>query len=298
MCLDGRSLLLRYCKEREIPHRPVGKLIVATDDEEILTLERLMQNARANGISDLEALTPQAVRKIEPAVLCTAAVLSPHTAIIDSHAYMNALQKDILDAGGQIIYSTQVYGGYAQPDGMILAIRHRQEPILVHATTTINCAGLTAPHVSAMMSGKKDLGLDYHRAVGHYFKLTGKESPFRRLIYPVPVSGGLGIHATLDMAGACRFGPDVYWETDEIGRRRFDMDYTFRADTATRKANFVRAIRRYYPDLNEDALHPDYVGIRPKAGAEGSNVDDFIFDGPSKHGAPGWFKSLLLSPRV
>lgn len=284
LCVRGRDLLYAYCAARGVPHRRCGKLIVATASHELERLEALAQRAAANGVHDLQWLDAAAARALEPALACAAALHSPSTGIIDSHALMLALQGDLERAGGMVVLhskvnSAKVLDGRAQ-EAILLEVN---EGTLLQARTVVNAAGLQACAVARRFSGLAARHVPTPCvAKGNYFTLTGK-APFRRLIYPVPQEGGLGVHLTLDLAGRAKFGPDVQWLKGGDG---FDAPDDFTVDAA-RAAAFYGAVRRYWPDLPGGALAPGYAGIRPKIKIDGAIADDFYIAGPQQHGVRG-----------
>jgi L-2-hydroxyglutarate oxidase LhgO len=273
LCLQGRERLYAYCRERGIRHQRVGKLIVAVAQAEIPTLEKYRAQALANGVDDLAWLTASQVLGLEPEVRCVRALFSPSTGIIDSHEYMLALRGDIEAAGGSVVLNTEVTGirrvaGAFEVDA--------DGAPAVSCRRLVNSAGLRAPELGRRIEGLPPAMVPQaHFAIGHYFMLQGG-SPFHRLVYPVAEKAGLGIHVTLDLAGAARFGPDVRW-IDGI-------DYAF---DESRRPAFATAIRRYYPALEEAKLKPAYTGIRPKIAGPGEPTADFLVQGPAEHGLAG-----------
>jgi L-2-hydroxyglutarate oxidase LhgO len=296
LCLRGRALLEEYAAHEDVPHARPGKLVVATSDDEVPALERLFVQARANGVHDLEWLDARAVAELEPAVHAVRALLSPSTGIVDSHALLAAYKRDALLLGARAFESVPVLGGRIEPAGITLELGGRS-PGAVRARAVVNAAGLRAPSVSRSIAGLEASAIPAeHYAKGHYFALAGPP-PFRRLVYPLPHDGGLGVHVTLDLAGNVRFGPDIDW-VDRV-------DYAF--DDA-RAGRFYTAIRRYYPALADGALRPAYTGIRPKLGPAGT-PNDFVLQGPTTTGAsgfvalygidsPGLTASLAIAERV
>jgi L-2-hydroxyglutarate oxidase LhgO len=280
LCVAGRDALYAYCAEHGVPHRRCGKLIVATDDSQIETLRGIQTKARANGVDNLELISRAQAQALEPEVACVAALLSPSTGIIDSHAYMLALQGDAEHAGAVFAFHSPVRRARVVDDGIELEVGDATAPdaapTVWHARRVVNCAGLHAPALAARIEGLAPAHVPTaHYAKGHYFTLTGR-ARFSRLIYPVPQPGGLGVHLTLDLQGQARFGPDVQW-VDGI-------DYSV---DARRADAFYDEVRRYWPALPDGALQPGYAGIRPKiAGAQSPSLD-FRFDGPCEHGVPG-----------
>ncbi len=288
MCVRGKELLYEYCENYRVPYERIGKIIVATSERQFETLRDYQRKAKENGAGELPWLSQHDVEKLEPAVLCRAAVLSPSTGIIDSHSFMLSLLGDLEAHNGIISYLTEVSaintnsGITVRCDGFELAPQ-----VLVNST------GLDAVALSPA-TGPEDRG---YFAKGHYYVLSGM-SPFNRLVYPVAEEGGLGVHVTLDLAHQTRFGPDVVW-TD-------GPDYTFETSNLDR---FIDAIRRYYPDLDATRLHTGYTGIRPKLGPADAPTSDFVINGPERTGvsgyvdlrgieSPGLTASLAIAERV
>jgi L-2-hydroxyglutarate oxidase LhgO len=275
MCVAGKRALYAYCRDHSIPHRNCGKLIVATSPKESEKLQSIKAHAKTNGVDDLQILTGEAARALEPALNCEAALLSPSTGIIDSHAYMLALRGDAEDAGAAIAFHTPLLGGRVDADGIEIDAGG-DAPTSLQCRLLVNAAGLDAPSVARGLDGMPlELIPPAYLAKGNYFSCSAR-APFSRLIYPVPEPGGLGVHLTLDMAGHARFGPDVEW-VDSI-------DY---AVDPARAERFYPAIRRYWPGLPDGALMPSYSGMRPKIVPPAVAVQDFMIQGPHDHGVDG-----------
>jgi L-2-hydroxyglutarate oxidase LhgO len=297
LCVAGREQLYAYCAERGIAHRQLGKLIVATSDADIATLERYRELARANGAGELRWVPPAEVREMEPEVVCVRAIHAPRTGIVDSHALMLALLGDLEARGGQVAYRSPLLSGAAIAGGFELRVGG-DEPSTLACAELVNCAGLAAPDVARTIDPLHLQDLPKARyAKGHYYSLTGA-APFRRLVYPVAEAAGLGVHVTLDLGGRAKFGPDVQWVES--------VDYAF---DDTRRARFAAAIRRYWPAVDEARLQPDYTGIRPKISGPGEPAADFRIDGPDAHGiaglvnlmgieSPGLTAALAIGERV
>lgn len=276
LCVEGRARLYQYCEARDIAHRRCGKLIIATSVDEEPQLEALRQKARANGVSDLIPLSPSEVREREPAVECVAALWSPSTGILDSHAFMLSLQADLESAGGMVVLKSPVLGGEVKAGRLIWDVRDASGTFLVSAKTTVNCAGLGGDRLARAVRGiDRDTVPTYRYAKGNYFALQG-HPPFRSLVYPLPGQHGLGIHATIDMGGAVRFGPDVEWVEDIV----YDVD-------PRRGAQFCEAIRAYWPGIAEHLLTPAYAGIRPKINGPSLPAADFVVLDEHQHKIPG-----------
>ena len=276
-CVAGRRELYRICAERGVPHLNCGKLIVATSAVEDDMLAGIKGRAEANGVEGMQVLTATEARVMEPNLVCTSALFSPTTGIVDSHGYMVALQGDAENAGAIFVFHSPVLGGRAVDGGVELDVGGA-EPMTVRARQVINSAGLHAPGLARKIAGMpSQLVPPTYYAKGNYFTLAGR-SPFSRLIYPVPVPGGLGVHLTVDLGGQARFGPDVEWVDDiqyEVDPRRAD--------------SFYAAVRRYWPDLKDGALQPGYSGIRPKIVPKGAPAQDFVLQGHAVHGVEGLF---------
>jgi len=275
LCVRGRELLYRYLDERGLPHRKLGKLIVATDDAQLEALEKLRLQGQSSGVEGLEWIDPAQAARLEPNLHCRGAVHSPHTGILDSHAFMLSLSGDLQSHAGSIALRSPLE--QARRVGDRWEIRTGgSEPHALRCDVLINAAGLGAQSVAARIEGYPAGRIPrLHLAKGNYFSLS-QRAPFGRLIYPMPGEGGLGIHLTLDLGGAARFGPDVEW----VEQVDFDID-------VSRAHSFYPSIRTYWPHLPDGALQPAYAGVRPKLSGPGEAPQDFVIEGPELHGLPG-----------
>jgi L-2-hydroxyglutarate oxidase LhgO len=264
LCVEGSQLLYEYCQSHWVPHARTGKLIVAVDLAQEEQLAEIEARAARNQTKALSWLTQAKARELEPVIKCSSALWSPASGILDTHRYMLALQGDIEAASGIFVLRNRIVRSEQSEQGLACEIESPGERTWISARLVVNCAGLSAWEVARALSETCGDVPPRFLAKGHYFILAGR-SPFRHLVYPVPVSGGLGTHVTIDLAGACRFGPDVSW-IDEI-------DYTF---SPGRKSSFVESIRRYWPDLPAERLQEGYVGIRPKLVGPGGSDADFM----------------------
>jgi L-2-hydroxyglutarate oxidase LhgO len=276
LCVAGRDLLYGYCAERGIPHRRCGKFTVATGDDQAATLEKIAANGSANGVLDLEWLDGGEARRAEPQLQCVRALSSPSTGIIDSHSLMQSLLAEAEAGGAGIAYGTAVTAMRPTPAGMEIAV-NEDPAAAARARLVVNSAGLQAARVAGCIQGFPHEHIPKIRfAKGSYFGLSGA-SPFSRLVYPVPKPAGhLGIHMTIDLSGAARFGPDTEW----VERIDYAVD-------PKRVALFAEVIRDYWPGLDASRLYPAYAGIRPKISAEGEASRDFSISGPQAHGVAG-----------
>jgi L-2-hydroxyglutarate oxidase LhgO len=275
LCIEGRDALYRFCAEHGVPHRRIGKLVVATGQEQIPALGALAATARRNGVR-IQPVTAEQIRKLEPALRAVAGLLSPDTGIIDSHALMQALQGEAEAHGAVTVLRAPVHDARVTECGFELETGGT-EPGKLSARYFVNAAGLGAHLLSRRLAGlSPDTVPAIHMAKGVYFTLRSR-SPFHRLVYPLPDALTLGVHVTLDLAGRARFGPDLEWVNQ--------IDYSI--DPGRARA-FAAAIRRYWPDLPEGALDPGYAGIRPKIQGPGEPPRDFLIQGPQEHGVPGF----------
>jgi len=278
LCRRGADMLYRYCATRGVEARRVGKLVVATDPDQEEKLEVIARNAQANGVEDLVRMSEPEARALETDLRCRSALLSPSTGIVDSHSLMLALQGDAEAGGVGFAFNARIEGGALTEGGVVLHIRDRDsaEALSLRAKVFVNAAGLGAVAIARAIEGFPQAAVPpFHLARGCYFALAGS-APFCRLIYPIPVAGGLGVHLTLDLGGQARFGPDVEWVREES----YEVD-TRRADS------FYAEIRRYWPQLAAGSLVPAYAGIRPKITGPGEPAADFRIDSPQEHGVAG-----------
>lgn len=277
LCIKGRDLLYQYCQERHISHKKCGKLIVACSDQDIETLTAIQQKAKANGVNNLSFLDRRQVLEKEPDLDVIGGLFSPSTGIIDSHNFMLSLLGDIENNGGIFVPRSEFTKGEITGDKFTLTICDTEsgEAFKIQARSLINAGGLHASFLLKNLKGfpPQQIPKTYY-AKGSYFSLSSK-APFNHLIYPVPETGGLGIHLTLDMGGHAKFGPNVEWVNDI-------SDYA--VDEGLRDV-FFENIRKYWPGIKKEALVPGYSGIRPKIMPEGQ-TGDFYIQPHKEHGIP------------
>ena len=269
LCVEGRRRLYEYCEAKHIPHRRCGKLLVATHPGQVEKLDAVRAAAVANGVTDLEKLSAYDVHRLEPQVQALAGFLSPSTGIVDSHAFMLALRGDLEAAGGAIATHCRCTAAKHEGATLRLTCATADGPFMLRARTVVNAAGLHATRVARLLGAPEEAIPRPHFAKGNYFAYSGR-SPFTHLVYPLPEDAGLGVHATLDLAGRVRFGPDVEWLRDDV-----DPDSLDYAVDPTRSAAFYGAIRSYWPALADRSLEPAYSGIRPKISGRGEPAADF-----------------------
>lgn len=278
-CVDGRDLLYDRCSRFGIPHRRLGKLVVATSEEEIPKLERIRDQALANGAGGIVWRDADAVRALEPRVRATAAVWSPNTGIIDAHALVESYRAELGARGGTVVLRTEVLGLAAGPGGWrVDTVGPDGKGFAFDVPHLVNAAGLASDRVAAMAGIDIDeQAWRLHYCKGDYFAAAPSLGALtQRLVYPVPVDGGLGAHVTIDLGGRFRFGPDA----------EFVEDLSYEVDPAKRAA-FAEAVRRYLPEVRAEHLEPDMAGIRPKRVGPGGPFADFVIEETSHLGAPG-----------
>ncbi len=269
LCVRGRDLLYGFCAERGVAHKRLGKIIFAANEAELGILDGIAARAAAAGVT-LARLGASEAAALEPALAVAGALHSPLTGIVDVHALMLAMLGEIEALGGQLVCAAPVTSVRREGGGWAVTAGGATATVL-HARHVVNAGGLAAQDVARAIEGMEPARIPERSLVrGVYFAYDGAV-PFRRLVYPVPVPGGLGTHLTLDLAGRGRFGPD----TEAVDR----IDYHVDPD---RHGAFVAAARKIWPDLDPARLRPDYAGIRPKVPG-----GDFVIAGPADHGLDG-----------
>lgn len=268
LCMEGKQLLYQYCQRHGVGYQRIGKLIVANDEGERQALLGLQMNAQKSGLL-LNYLDARELNEKEPELRGLAALYSESSGIVDVNALCHQLAADVLEKGSYIAVQQTVTGVWQDDKEFVIEINHNDK---VRCTYLINAAGLNAQAIAKMLHCQHIPPL--YLCKGQYFSYQG-ESPFSHLVYPLPMvnNQGLGIHATLDMAGQCRFGPDSQYITQ--------LDYS--SDEA-QKAQFVAAIQRYFPAVDEQKLQADFCGIRPKLAGPNQAMQDFVIHGKQHHG--------------
>ena len=296
LCVAGNAMLYDYCQAHHIGHRRCGKLIVATTTSQLAQLDNIARQGAVNGVTGLRRLSREQALAMEPELDCVGALYSPNTGIVDSHALMLQLQADLEAASGILVLNCPV-AHIKNAGGAIEVIA--ADGAVLGTTMVVNAAGLSAPALARHVDG---LGAEHmptaFYAKGNYFSLAG-HSPFAHLVYPVPEAAWLGVHATLDLGGRVKFGPDVQWVASAA-----DLSVD-----AARGDAFYAEVRKYWPALKDGALQPSYAGIRPKLQGAGQASSDFVIQGPADHGvaglvnlfgieSPGLTASLALAEHV
>ncbi len=297
LCVAGKHALYDFCETFAVEHRRVGKILVATDESQLPLLDEFRALAAGNDVKDLALLSSSDVTALEPEVVCVGALMSPSTGIIDVHDYLLALLGDGERHGVSVAFCSALSSATVSDRGITVEVSG-EAGFRLQCDVLINAAGLSAQQVASSIRGmpKACVPPTYY-AKGNYFYLT-TPSPFKHLVYPMPTRGSLGVHVSFDTAGRCRFGPDIHWVESleyNVVERRLDEFYT--------------SVRRYWPGLPDDALAPDYTGIRPKLTREGEPAADFVIQTHEDHGidglvnlfgieSPGLTASLAIADRV
>ena len=279
LCVEGNRLLYEYCEKYDVPHNRLTKIIVAMLPEEVPHLEKILATGRQNGV-ELEMITGDKSRELEPHVPAVAALFSPSTGVLSAHGLMDALLHEARSKGATFQSSAEVVGLHKRASDFEVSI---QTPGGVETFTServINAAGLECDTVASLAGIDPDAaGYRLHYCKGSYFSVTASKSHLvSRLVYPVPTSVSLGVHALVDVAGRVRFGPDAEF----LGSRV--LDYRVEAD---KRAAFAKGGRRLVPSLSQDDLSPDISGIRPKVQAPGEPARDFIIRDEADRGLSG-----------
>lgn len=315
LCIRGRELLEQYMTSRQISHEICGKIVVSTSASanELHILGSLYENGQRNGLSRLEWWSTAQTKIVEPQVSCTAAIFSPYSGIFDTHSVLQSFQVDIEESSKHsiIVKNCEFLSARQISEGFLIESTHGT----ISTKLLINAAGLNATKVASKVSGYPSKWLPSpFFAKGHYLRLrvSGeiKSAPFSHLVYPLPSSSGLGTHATLDLNGGVRFGPDVKW-LQHNPSDDFTPDYSFDENIGDLIKRFKHDIERYWPNVVDDrySLVPDYTGIRPKVVGPGSAASDFLILREREHGipnlvqlfgieSPGWTSSMAIGELI
>ncbi len=277
LCIRGKSLLYNYCESYHVAYQRLGKLLVATEESETAQLISIKHNAEQCGINDLKILSALEAKALEPELHCELALLSPSTGIVDSHALMLSLLGDAERAGAQLVLNTPLKKVNIKGPNHFECYFDDKEQSVISSANLINASGLYATELAKNITGldQQHIPDAYYYCKGSYFSYSGK-SPFQHLIYPMPNRAGLGVHLTLDLGGQIKFGPDVTW----LDKESYDVN-----DESVK--NFYNAVRRYWPTLKNDTLHPAYAGIRPKLSGPFQVAADFVISSKLQHGVAG-----------
>ena len=276
LCVQGRRMLYPFLEAHNVAFDRCGKLVVATEAAEIPRLEAIERQAITNEVEGIAPLSAAQAHALEPEIRAVMALISPESGVIDSHGYMLALRGEIEDRGGAVVVDTPFEGAEPLASGGFTVRTGGPDPATLTCRLLVTAPGLGAQATAARIEGFPAAEIPKgHFGKGVYFVYHGR-APFSRLIYPPPIPGALGVHYRRDLGGQARFGPDLAYVDHE--------DYT--VDPA-RVTGFEAYIRHFWPGLPDNALTPDYAGIRPKIHGPGEEQPDFRIDGPEAHSLEG-----------
>ncbi len=285
LCVEGKQLLYNYCEQKQIPHKKIGKLIVATNPEEEAQLISLFQHAQQNGVNNLTILSSSEIRSLEPDITASAAIFSPSTGIVDSFSLMKQLETDAIQQGIQFLYRTKVTSIQKIENGYTVGIEDSEGTQTFSTSIVINAAGLFSDIIS-QMAGISDPSYTLHYWKGEYFSVgNGKAKHLKHLIYPVPNAHhtGLGIHATLDISHRLKLGPNALYLPEKTIDYKVDKSHAY---------NFYMAVKKFLPFIEPEDIEPDQAGIRPKLQKPGDAVRDFIIRNEADKGFPNFINLI------
>ncbi|MFC1962763.1 NAD(P)/FAD-dependent oxidoreductase [Chloroflexota bacterium] len=283
-CVAGSTLLYELCQQHGIPYRKTGKLIVATRDEEVEKLAQLLEQGKRNGVDNLSMLSRREVKELEPNVEADAAILSPSSGVIDSHALMRFFHSKTKEKGVEIAYKAKAVGIERLSDGYEVEVQDSSSSYTFKTEIIINCAGLYSDIIAQLTGIDIDeAGYKLRYCIGEYFSVSNRKSKMvERLIYPVPPgTGGLGIHTVLDVEGRMRLGPNA----------RFVNEIDYKVDESQQKS-FHDSVKGFLPFIEYNDLAPEMAGIRPKLQGPGENFRDFIIRHEKERGLPGFINLI------
>ena len=287
LCIKGNKLLYEFMKKYDLPFLNSGKLVVASNQSEEKILNKLLENAKKNNIEDVEIISAEKAKSIEPRVKCSSALWVPSSGVMDSHKVMQRLEYNFTLNNGLVVYNTKVNS----------ISRHRQgynvktnTDDIVHTKILINATGLWGNHISNML-GIKTPKIYYCK--GQYYK-TNRYKNINCLIYPVPSEISLGIHTVTQLNGDVAFGPNAYYVDD--------IDYSI---DESYKEYFLSHINKYL-DIDEVDIRPDFCGICPKLQSKNGSFMDFYINNESDQNfinligidSPGLTSSLAIAEYV
>jgi L-2-hydroxyglutarate oxidase LhgO len=269
-CVRGSRMLYEFCESRHIPHRRIGKLIVAEAEDQLPTLEALKARGGQNGVEGLEIVGRDFIQRLEPNVASPLALYSPNTGIVDAEELLKALARIAEANGAHLLTNTRLLGAEIR-DGLALLRTPREE---VAARVVVNAAGLYADEVARMFGNERHT---IYPCRGEYAELPpGRSHLVNGLVYPLPMPSGhgLGVHFTKNLAGTLLLGPNARYVTskDDYESGRADLD------------SFYQSASRILPALRREDLRPSYTGLRARLRPEHDHsFADFVL-GPD----PQW----------
>ncbi len=289
LCVAGNRMMYDLCARHGVPHRNIGKLVIAVEDDETPALEALKATAERNGVEGLRVIGRDEVERMEPQVRAPAALYVPSTGIVDAHSLMASFAQRAREHGAELVYRATVRGIEPLGDGYrVEGVDASGESFSLRAAVVVNAAGLWADAIAALAGIDIDAaGYRQHFAKGDYFSVApARTGLVSRLVYPVAATGaeraGTRIHLTLDLAGRMRLGPDAVWLPDSW------RDHPSYQVDESRRDLFWQSARRYLPWLEPSDIAPEGVGVRPRVFGPGQPQPDFIIRHEADRGLPGF----------
>ncbi|ROL58297.1 NAD(P)/FAD-dependent oxidoreductase [Bacteroidetes/Chlorobi group bacterium Naka2016] len=283
LCVEGNKSLYRWCEENNVSFKKTGKVIVATNEQEIEYLEKLLENAKRNGLDGVESLDASQVRRLEPNIKAIAGLLVKATGIVDSHRLMESLYAKATSNGCSFAFNHKVVAIEPKGETYVISVQSKDgEKFNVSSKIVVNSAGLESDTICSLLGLDVDkLGYKLRWAKGHYFRVRhSKSNLVSRLVYPVPPKNAnfLGIHITIELNGGLKLGPDLVYLDEKV------KDYSVPEDL---RQKFYDSVSTYLIGLEVEDLFPDQAGIRPKL-AYFNNYPDFIIKDEKENGFPGF----------
>jgi L-2-hydroxyglutarate oxidase LhgO len=280
-CVKGNRMLYQLCKEKGIPFKKTGKIIVAQNQEEVDKIHSILKQGNKNGVEGLKIITKKEVQKIEPELHCEAGLFSPDSGILDTHSLMHYLEKKAESKGAMVAYNCEVMGVEKNREAYFVNINDADgQQLKVEAPVVINSAGLDCDTIASSTGIDIDkAGYRIHPCKGEYFSLASKyRAKLHHLIYPAPTPISLGVHVVVGLDGLLKVGPNAFY-VDKID---YNVDLQHKQD-------FYEKAKRFLPLLLPEELTPDMAGIRPKLQRKNELFHDFIINEESEKG----FKGLI-----
>jgi L-2-hydroxyglutarate oxidase LhgO len=262
MCVEGAARLYSFCAAQRVPHDRCGKLVVASNEDEVPLVEALAERAHANGVQHLEIVGPQFIRAREPHVAGVAALWSPATGRVEPEELVRALQRVAQASEAMMLQGTRVVGGEATANGFEIRTEHE----VITTRAVVNAAGLHADEISASLGGE---AYTIYPCRGEYAELRKAKSGWLNgLVYPVPLPSGhgLGVHLTKTLGGHVLLGPTARFQSrkDDYEEDRLSVE------------EFLEPARMLLPDVTLEDLTLGGTGIRPKLHPPHASFADFM----------------------
>ncbi len=284
LAVEGRERLYARCARWQIPHRRVGKLVVATTPDEAVALEAVFRRGNENGAGALALLDGPALRRVEPRVRACLGLWSPETGIVDPFALAQSYQAEAEQHGAVLVLRTRVLTVTTNANGFLLdTVGADGTRCAFPCEVVVNAAGLGALELARSV-GREALvrGRRLQLCKGDYFAVAPACGVLaQHLVYPVPSRQGLGIHVTMDLGGQFRLGPDA----EDVAVPSYQV-------AATKAVQFAAAVARYLPGLSANDLRPDYAGLRPRLAPAPVAGADFVLESGESLGLSGYLQLL------